>query len=293
MALGKPLYEQNLTYPAERFRQHIGATLRAGVIATNDLLVAQRAAGTNMSVDVAAGQASIPGNDTALQGTYLADSTTVVNVPITAAPGVGTTRIDVIYMRVRDAQVIGGALNDGLISVVNGTASASPTVPALPASSIALADVTVASGTAAITNAMVVDRRQNGVPRTITARSSIGYLLTTASYATWGAEVRIRDVGHPVNVSAYLTAQAEAGAGTTNYIAYTKIDISLSDGFGYTAGQELTHLAGNEYAPSNIANSAWLTGTPVGAIKVRAQAKRGGVNGDVRYGNMVVTVTPA
>ena len=42
---------------------------------------------------------------------------------------------------------------------MSGTAAASPVAPALPSTAIELARVTVASGTVAITNAMITDRR--------------------------------------------------------------------------------------------------------------------------------------
>lgn len=154
-----PLWMQNLSYDAGEDRQFIAAVFQDGVVGPTDLKVVQRAAGTNMSVDVGAGTVAIPGTDGLEQGTYLHRYDAVTNVVLDPAPSVGTTRYDLIVAEVRDAQVNLGANNDGRIRAVAGTAASSPVEPAVPASSVVLARVTVAHNTAAIVTSMIQDRR--------------------------------------------------------------------------------------------------------------------------------------
>jgi len=162
MTLNDPVFQQNLSFSATELRALPAAVFRGGVINAGDLKVVQRAAGTNMSVDVAAGQVAVPGTDAVGQGTYLCTSTAVENVTIGGAPSAGTTRLDLIVAQVRDGDVNAGPNNDWIISVVAGTAASTPSEPTAPASSVVLARVSVASGTAAVTNAMIQDRRTFG-----------------------------------------------------------------------------------------------------------------------------------
>jgi hypothetical protein len=162
-----PVWMQALSYPAATDRLLVDAAFpTAGVLGAGELLVAPRAAGGTMSVDVAAGRAVIAGTDMALQGKYVGRLKNTVNVPLTAAPGAGLTRIDLICARMIDATVVGGAVNAMTVETpVLGTAvSSNPAAPAVPASSIPLAQILVASGTAAITAGMITDRRTNLAP---------------------------------------------------------------------------------------------------------------------------------
>jgi hypothetical protein len=156
-----PLWLQAVSYPAGVDRDLIDAVFpTAGIIAPGDFLVAPRAAGANMSVDVAPGKIVIAGTDITGQGKYVGRLKNTVNVPITAAPGAGLTRITRIVARIQDATVIGGANNLMTVETpVDGTPGSTPTYPGVPASAFLLADLTVASGTAAITAGLIADRR--------------------------------------------------------------------------------------------------------------------------------------
>lgn len=157
MTLESPLWEQALPYSARLDRALIAAVFGEGVLASGDLAVTQRGAGANLSVDVAAGSAIVTGDDQANQGNYLVKNTAVVNLVIGAPPG-ANSRIDLIVAQVRDANVT-GVSNDWILSVIAGVAAGAPVAPAVPNTAIALAQVLVATGTAAITNAMITDRR--------------------------------------------------------------------------------------------------------------------------------------
>lgn len=163
MALENPLWLQNLTYLARLDRRLLAVLFSEGVLDVRGgaLKVTQRAAGANMSVDIAPGVGFVAGDDQADQGRYLIPSTAVENRTITAAPAAGA-RIDTVIARVRDANVT-GAFNDWLLEVVVGAVStANPPTPAAPAVSntaMPLADVRVDAGVASIVDAKITDRR--------------------------------------------------------------------------------------------------------------------------------------
>lgn len=166
MTLHKPLWAGGTSYDAVDWRRLLTELfLSAGVIDYNggDLKVTQRGAGANMSVDVAAGACVVDGTNTAGQGRFFCSSDAVVNVTGFTAPGAGTSRIDRIVARVIDADFVGSGTSSWVIERVAGTAAASPSVPALPASSIPLGRVTLVSSTTSITNAIITeDRAQAG-----------------------------------------------------------------------------------------------------------------------------------
>src|SRR5881227_2212660 len=74
-----------------------------GVVGATDLAVAQRAAGANMSVDVAAGAAWIDGDDDVnTQPTYRVRNDATVNVAIAGADA-SKPRVDRVVARVYDS----------------------------------------------------------------------------------------------------------------------------------------------------------------------------------------------
>jgi len=148
-----------LSYTAQTFRGAFDALVpAAGVTYKGDLLVAQRALGTNLSVDVAAGQCAFRGNVIAYQGTYLPRNTAVINAPIATADPTNP-RIDLIVVQVLDKQADAGTQYAVNVIVVQGTAAQTPQVQATPADSYALAQVAVAAGAASISNANITDLR--------------------------------------------------------------------------------------------------------------------------------------
>lgn len=103
------------------------------------LIVSQRAAGANMSVDVST-------------GTYTANKVentkaSVTNLTIAAADPTNP-RIDIVL-----------AHSNGSLTVVSGTPAASPTQPNRPAGTLVLARVEVDAGVATIVNSKIFDRR--------------------------------------------------------------------------------------------------------------------------------------
>lgn len=184
MPIETPLYMQEGIYSARQDRLVFDVLFTEGIInlAGGEFLVSQRAAGANMSVDVAAGKAAIDGDDQANQGTYFVRSTTVTNVAIDPADLVNP-RIDLVILQVRDANVIGGANNDATIRVVKGAPAGVPAAPALPASAIELARVAVAVGQVTVTGANITDRRTASSTRSFEVTSGWQRVTTAAKLA--------------------------------------------------------------------------------------------------------------
>lgn len=152
-----PLWMQALTYAARLDRQLIKQTWTEGVI--DGCRAVQRASGgPNMSVDIGIGVSVIYGDDQTDQGAYMQTITAVENVVISAAPG-SNSRRDLIYQRVNDPNAGGPAGSNAPFGVVTGTASATPTLPALPTSAIPIAEVLVTAGNVQVVDSMITSLR--------------------------------------------------------------------------------------------------------------------------------------
>ena len=191
-----PSWLQAGSYPAQYDRltaQALWAT--TGIIGSSSLAVTQNSP-AGMSVRVASGWAAIVGTTTTNMGVYTAfnDATTVATI----TPADFTNpRIDLICVMVRDA-FYSGANNDVIFNVVAGTPASSPTVPATPANSIALATVAVAANASTIVTADITDVRvlvTTNIPETgdissvtagagLTGGGSSGAVTLAASVAT-------------------------------------------------------------------------------------------------------------
>lgn len=154
-----PLWLQNVDYPAQADRALFAELWDEGVLDLASFAVTQRAAGANMSVDVAVGRAVVTGDDQANQGNYLVTSDALINAAIGAAPG-SNSRIDRVVLRINDPNAGGPAGDSATVAVIAGTAAASPVAPATPTSAISLATIgPIPVGTVAITTAMITDTR--------------------------------------------------------------------------------------------------------------------------------------
>ena len=188
MTLKTPLWMQSTTeldpieYTGVEDRSILDLVFGEGVATAGGLAVSQRAAGANLSVDVAAGTCIVQGDDQTDQGKYLCESDAVTNVVMTAAPG-SNKRRDIIVARVRDAQAGGGdgpTDHDWVIEAVEGTDihATDPAAPATPDSAILLATVLRTAGDATVTNAMITDARTIGL---FQGKEMSGLILTDYS----------------------------------------------------------------------------------------------------------------
>lgn len=161
---------QGASYSAEDDRQHWAGLLtpsalaglfpKSGVLARYGAELAVSAQGTpNMTVNVGTGRAVVAGTSGASQGGYIYVNDATKVMTVTAADGTNP-RKDIIYVQIEDA-AYAGAVNAGTIKYLAGTPAASPVAPALPASSLLLATITLPAGAggATVTNAMIADGR--------------------------------------------------------------------------------------------------------------------------------------
>jgi hypothetical protein len=110
-----------------------------------------------MSANVALGQVAVPtANNT---GATLCTSDAVENVTLNPAPGAGSNRYDLIVCHPRGNDLDGGLNNDFVFEVVTGVAQATPAIPAVPAGTLALAQIYVPGGSASVSAGNIVDRR--------------------------------------------------------------------------------------------------------------------------------------
>jgi hypothetical protein len=110
-----------------------------------------------MVLNVTSGQAAVPTQNNT--GSTLCTSDAVEQVTISAAPGSGTNRIDLVTVHPRGNDLDGGQNNDFIMDVIVGTAAATPVAPAVPAGQLALAQVYVTGGSASIITGNITDMR--------------------------------------------------------------------------------------------------------------------------------------
>jgi hypothetical protein len=111
-----------------------------------------------MGVTVATGSIYVPGTEGSSQGVYSCVIGSSTNLTVTASSP-SLPRIDTVCATVRDS-AYSGANNDWILQVIAGTPNASPSAPAIPADSIALANIAVAAAATQVVNANISDLRQ-------------------------------------------------------------------------------------------------------------------------------------
>lgn len=146
--------------PAVDLRRLSGIiVLSEGVQQVGHLAVAQRGAGANMSVDIAAGRCYIADDHANGAGYYMGEFTAAENTVIAAADPTNP-RIDRVVYRVRDL-FYGDAANDSGAFVVPGTPTVGATLAnttgagAVPGSCLLLGNVLVPAGAASIVTANI------------------------------------------------------------------------------------------------------------------------------------------
>lgn len=128
-----------------------------GIVGENDLLVSERAAGADLSVDVAAGAAWVLGdtNEDA-QPIYRVRNDAVVNLGISPDPS--NPRIVSIIAQITD-ETFAGSGREWELQALHGTPAGSPVAPTLPDSALLLASVAVDAGATTVVDADITDAR--------------------------------------------------------------------------------------------------------------------------------------
>lgn len=159
MLINPPTWTQNGTYTAEQDRRLIGAIVRTEGVANSSSMVPTAVSNTRQ-VSISAGGAYINGdyaqNGAGGGGMYFSYNDGAYEV---ALPVSGTiARYDLIVLRVYDSAV-SGSVNEARFEVVTGTPAASPRIPSVPRSAIAIAAVKVNPGTTKIQPSDISDQR--------------------------------------------------------------------------------------------------------------------------------------
>lgn len=259
--LHDPLWMQAQTYSALEHRAQTVILGDSGVVASGDLAVAPRGSGANMSVDIAAGAAIVPG----ISGPYLVRSDATENRTITAAPSVGNARIDLVVARVRDAQATGsGSDNDWILEVITGTPASSPTVPPTPNYAVALARVALTSSTTSILVTDITSLRARSASTAdrawpIVQGTGLGSTPVGTNAATWG-QITIPAPNRPIKLVARCDGDAASDSGSSR-----AIELNVRAQYGSTTYGPVTGVRGvtpNNLTPVPISRSIDGTFTP-------------------------------
>lgn len=289
MALDTPTWLQNGTYSARLDRIFADILFTEGVmrVGLGDLLVTQRGAGANNSVDIAAGRACITGDDSADQGNYLIRNRATVNLAATAAP-VANSRIDLVCLRVNDSAAGGPAGDDAQFVYVTGVAAPVPAIPATPTTAIVLARVLRTVGDTQVVNANITDVRTQSLTVFSNTLTNAGDLLSYdgANLIRVGLGVN----GYPLIGGATSVGYGQVGtvgiadgAVTTPKIADLNVTTAKIADLNVTTGKLAdssvtsakianativgADIAASTITGSNIANGT-VTGTNIGALTI-------------------------
>lgn len=155
MTIRTPAWLQAGTYPAENDRYTLQALVStSGVAGAGSFQVTPN---SGMVLNVAAGWANVLGTAGYGTGSYVVYSDAATTVTI-GSNSSGNPRIDLVVLTVNDA-AYSGSSNNAVLSVVQGTPAGSPTAPATPNNSIALAQIAVANGASTIGSGQITDVR--------------------------------------------------------------------------------------------------------------------------------------
>lgn len=232
MTVARPIWMQAagadtaIQYSAQELRAILSAIYKTeGVLptTTTGLKVTQRGAGANFSVDVGTGYSLVQGDDVSNQGMYLVNISATENVPTPTAPGSGT-RVHRVVLQVRDKLHNGSYTTYDAVPVLlqdTGTGT-----PALPASAISLALVSIAAGQASVTNANITDTRINAQ---MTGAVSDPTVVSSGSNATTGSVTFTTFVGSPLQItftapasgSVWVNVEAELEGIGTDALVYS------------------------------------------------------------------------
>jgi hypothetical protein len=244
-------------YTANDWRTLLTNLFDEGVLGADSFEVTERALGTNMALDIAAGVAVIEGDDAAGQGNYLVEATESLSAVTIGTAHASNPRIDLVGIQLRDPSEGGSAGRDSIFSVVAGTAAASPSAPSTPDSFLTLAQVLVPASATAISDTDITDMRaparlkhevvntasiDDGAVTTAkipnsaatTAKIADG-AVTTAKIAPGAVTLAERSVVQGCSLSR-STDQLAAGGGTTD-VTYDSEDV---DNGGYYPGSGST-----------------------------------------------------
>jgi hypothetical protein len=300
MTLLKPVWMQptgadpSLYYAGSELRQFAQALISAeGVIGPLSLIVAQRGAGANFSVDIAAGQCAIQGGDVANQGMYVCTNTAgAYNLVTPGAPGSGT-RYHRVVAQIRDKTSNGSWTTYDWIPVLVQDTGAG--LPAEPVSAISLAQVAISLGQVSVLNANITDLRPVIQPLQPYAGQTASVMTSqTRANASYGD---LATVGPAVTVNtgtaARVTITALAQVDTTSAWAFMSFAISgattlaASDTNSWQWNASVGATNGSTMSMSRV-----ITGLTPGSNVFTAKYRSSNVSYTGTFTNRFITVEP-
>lgn len=221
MLINPPTWTQNGSYTAEQDRRLIGAIVRTEGIANASSMV-PTVVSNSRQISISAGGAYVDGDYAQTGagggGMYFSYNDGAFEV---ALPVAGTIpRYDLIVLRIYDSAVT-GSVNEARFEVVTGTPAASPRIPSVPGSAIAIAAVKINPGTTQVQKSDLSDQR------TIAQFNG-----TISGNVSTSQETRLNQAASPTNP--VLITQA----GSTN-----DLKISTGSGFQSVGGSDIYHSA--------------------------------------------------
>lgn len=272
MTIWTPGWLQAGTFTAQQDRVtgSRAADFDEGVANRRALKVTQRAAGANLSVDVAAGKCIVTGDDQNDQGNYAVYSDAVVNLTGFSAPG-SNSRYDAVVMQINDPNAGGAAGSNAVITRIAGTAAGSPVIPAIPNSALLLAIVgPILTSTTSITNAMIHDVYTGTGPTGVTgARLCQGFRDTPGAsketYNTVAPNGWLMEFGQQVSRTTY--ADLFEHLGTAHGAGDGSSTFNVPDSRGRVA-VALDNMGGADAGRLGVANTLGGSGGLPDAVAV-------------------------
>jgi len=177
-----PQWLQAGSYAASIDRRLISALWPSGASTGGAVTVS-----SGMTVNAAPGQVAVPTQNST--GATLCSWDAPEAVTLAAAPASGTNRYDLVVVQPRWNDLDGGSNNDFIVTNVTGAAAASPSVPAVPAGALALAQIYIPGGSASVVAGNITDRRPGGLslasvgpaPAQATGSATITFSAATVS----------------------------------------------------------------------------------------------------------------
>lgn len=281
----------NKPVPFQRHRYAMLASdLQEGVVDAGDYDVTQRAAGANMSVDVAVGDAFIQIDSGARNGLAFSYSDALENLAVSASHAT-LPRIDTVVLQYNDTSIPAGVGGDvPTIRVLAGTPTSGATLDnrngavALPADALLLADVLVPAASVTVTNANIRDRRKwaRGLFARKYAPTGSNYSTTSGTWVaidTTNLQIRCELSGAPIEVEVVGVAWNSSG---NVRIAWLNETTPREEGAAYIGGTNNTpfHVHGREEAPaagSKLLKASWHMGV-AGTGNIERTGSGGGQN---------------
>jgi hypothetical protein len=229
-------WNSSINVPFQRMRQmQIDGALQEGVVGASDLMVVQRGAGVNQSVDVGTGFAWVQIDSGTRNGMGHVTNDAVANVTVTAANGTNP-RIDQIILRWNDTSIPTGSGNVPTLEVLAGTATSGATLAnrtgaaSLPNDCLRLADLLIPQSSTTISNTQIRDRRPWARGAYIAKRTGGTPSTTSTTFvAVTGMLSRIECSGVPMLIT--LAAQAVTTGSVAICTLGAFVDGSMVDSF--------------------------------------------------------------